>query len=128
METPLTLSVPTDGPQRRRRIAELLHKAMGEMDSTQPSSPTEFSIPSSSNVTPIAAELSDPERVVRFLRITGESSPATIRTTLGLSRSGAFRVLQSLAHAQRIVSHGQTRTLVYRLNEREPPPDRLALN
>lgn len=126
METPLTPSVPTDGPQRRRRIAELLHKAISELESTQPS-PTEFSIPASSNVTPVA-ELSDPERVVRFLRITGESSPATIRTILGLSRSGAFRVLQSLAHAQRIVSHGQTRTLVYRLNEREPPPDRLALN
>lgn len=126
METPLTLSVPTDGPHRRRRIAELLHKAISELESTQLSS-TEFFTPASSNVTP-AAELSDPERVVRFLRITGESSPATIRTTLGLSRSGAFRVLQSLAHAQRIVSHGQTRTLVYRLNEREPPPDRLALN
>jgi recombinational DNA repair ATPase RecF len=127
METPLTLSVPTDGSQRRRRIAELLHKAISELESTQPSSPSDSSTPASSNVTP-AAELSDPERVVRFLRITGESSPATIRTTLGLSRSGAFRVLQSLAHAQRIVSHGQTRTLVYRLNEREPPPDRLALN
>lgn len=126
METPLTLSVPTDGPQRRRRIAELLHKAISELESTQPS-PIEFPTPASANVTPVA-ELSDPERVVRFLRITGESSPATIRTTLGLSRSGAFRVLQSLAHAQRIVSHGQTRTLVYRLNEREPPPDRLALN
>lgn len=129
METPPNISVTTDGPRRRRRIAELLHKAMVEVESTLPSSDPEDSIAAEAD-TPVAmqADLPDSERVVRFLRVTGQSSPANIRNSLGLSRSGTFRVLQALTHARRIVSHGHTRTLVYRLNERAPMPDRIELN
>jgi hypothetical protein len=102
---------------------------MVEVESTLPSSDPEDSIAAEADA-PVAmqADLPDSERVIRFLRVTGQSSPATIRDSLGLSRSGTFRVLQALTHARRIVSHGHTRTLVYRLNERAPMPDRIELN
>lgn len=129
METPPDMSVMIDGPRRRRRIAELLHKAIVEVESTLPSPGPEASTAARADA-PVAIQkdLPDSERVIHFLRVTGQSSPASIRESLGLSRSGTFRVLQALTHARRIVSHGQTRTLVYRLNEREPPLGRIDLN
>jgi hypothetical protein len=114
---------------RRHRIAELLHKAMLQADAHDAldlATSTEAEPESVSS--DIQSDLPDTERVVQFLRVTGAASPASIRSSLGLSRTGAFRVLQSLAHSRRVVTHGQTRTLVYRLNEREPSPDKLELN
>lgn len=129
METPPDMSVMIDSPRRRRRIAELLHKAIVEVESTLPSPEHEASVAAHADApVSLQTDLPDSERVIRFLRVTGQSSPANIRDTLGLSRSGTFRVLQALIHARRIVSHGQTRTLVYRLNEREPPLGRIDLN
>ncbi len=123
------MSVTIDSPRRRRRIAELLHKAMVEVESTLLSPEHEASVAAHADA-PVAiqTDLPDSARVIRLLRVTGQSSPANIRDSLGLSRSGTFRVLQALTHARRIVSHGQTRTLVYRLNERETPLGRIDLN
>ena len=126
MEAQPNMSVMIDSPRRRRRIAELLHKAIVEVESTLPLPEHEASTAAdAADPVAIQTDLPDSERV---LRVTGQSSPANIRDSLGLSRSGTFRVLQALTHARRIVSHGQTRTLVYRLNEREPPMGRIDLN
>lgn len=124
-----TISPGSGVPQRRHRIAQLLHKAMLQADAHN-AIQLDFSAQTEpeSVFTDIPPDVPDTERVIQFLRVTGEASPASIRSSLGLSRSGAFRVLQSLAHSRQIVTRGQTRTLVYRLNEREPSPDKLELN
>ena len=117
-----------DEAQRRRRIAWLLHKAIVESSAVaaveagapEPPPPTDAS--SSRDDSSAAA------RVIGFLQVIGEASPACIRESLGLSRSSSFRVLQSLAHSRVITTHGRTRNLVYRLNEQAPPPEQVALN
>lgn len=114
---------------RRKRIGQLLYKAMLQTETEEALGPA-ISPDSESgfSVAVTQPDASDAERVVQFLRVTGEASPVSIRNSLGLSRSGAFRILQSLAHSRRIVTHGQTRALVYRLNECEPPREKLELN
>jgi len=124
-----TISSESGAPRRRHRIAQLLHKAILEADTYDAvnlDAPTEVEPESVSR--DFQSDIPDVERVIQFLRVAGEASPANIRSSLGLSRSGAFRVLQSLAHSQRVVTRGQTRTLVYCLNEREPSPEKLELN
>lgn len=123
------ISSSSDVSQRRHRIAQLLHKAILQADAH---SAIELDFATQPEPESVAADfppdVPDTERVIQFLRVTGEASPASIRSSLGLSRTGAFRVLQSLAHSRLVVTRGQTRTLVYRLNEREPSPDKLELN
>lgn len=129
MSNAATVPSVTGASLRRHRIAQLLHQAMlhaDAHDAIDPATPTEAEPEPVFAGVQLAAP--DAERVIQFLRVTGEASPASIRSSLGLSRTGAFRVLQSLAHSRRVVTHGQTRTLVYRLNEREPSPDKLELN
>jgi len=112
-------------PARRRRIAELLCKAI-QMASV--SDALEVSATPDVPARPASVALSEGDRVLNFLRVVGEASPAAIRQSLGLSRSGVFRTLQRLAHERQVAAHGQTRTLVYRLTRDAPPPDRIALN
>lgn len=124
-----TITSSRGEPLRRKRIAQLLLKAILQTETEDAVRPA-IAPDSESSISIAGAQpdASNAERVVQFLRVTGEASPVSIRSSLGLSRSGAFRILQSLAHSRRIVTHGQTRALVYRLNEREPPPEKLELN
>lgn len=113
---------------RHRRIAALLHKAIVEYAADRAVQDRHTDTQSIPESEVRETEESDAQRVIGFLRITGEASPASIRNSLGLSRSSSFRVLQSLAHSRCIVSCGRTRNLVYRLNEQAPAPNKVALN
>ncbi len=65
------MSVMIDSPRRQRRIAELLHKAIVEAESTLPSPEHEASTAAdAADPVAIQTDLSDSERVLRFLRVT----------------------------------------------------------
>ena len=117
-----------DDARRRRRIAWLLHKAIVDSSAVaavELRSPETYEGKIASSW---GDDSSDAARVVRFLQVIGEASPACIRDSLGLSRSGSFRVLQALAHSRVISTRGRTRNLVYCLNEQAPPIEKVALN
>lgn len=72
-----------------------------------------------------ASDASAEARVVNLLSQRGNASPLEVRATLGLSRTSAYRVLNRLVSAGRIVAAGQTRALMYRLIP--APPDKRVL-
>ncbi len=72
--------------------------------------------------------ISGEDQILEFLKISGGASPAVIRNSLGLSRSRVYRSLQRLSQERQVHAHGQTRDLVYQLNQTEPPPDMIGMN
>lgn len=116
---------------RRRRIAELLCKAILLAEANDAVAAAEraagVDVPTEPDVaTNERSEESD--RVLQFLSVVREASPATIRESLGISRSTVYRALQRLSREQQVIAEGQTRMLVYRLNQAEPPPEKMELN
>ena len=128
---PLGLRSPADA-QRLRRIGELLCKAvvLAEADRALQVSPekVEPRDTTPSLTLPHSRVAADDNRIVEYLGFVGTAAPAGIRGTLGLSRSGLHRALRRLAAAGCVVSTGNTRRVVYRLNRDEPSPDRILLN
>jgi hypothetical protein len=128
---PLKLRSTAD-TQRLRRIGELLCKAvmLAEADRALQVPPEKVEL---RDTTPLVA-LPDPRvaaddnRIVDYLGLVGTAAPAGIRGTLGLSRSGLHRAMRRLAAAGCVVSTGNTRGVVYRLNRDEPSPERIGLN
>ncbi len=118
--------------ERLRRIAELLCKAILRTEAKSAvAGPAPEPFPGEKPERPAfmdSDDKADDKRVLQYLHFVGSASPATIRGTLGMSRSGTHRVLFHLTRAGRIVGCGQTRALVYRLNETEPSPDKILLN
>jgi hypothetical protein len=118
--------------QRLHRIAELLCKAIVLTQASRavhpPSRPPDSG---KSVVRPSfldAAASAGDDRIVTYLGFVGAASPAVIRSTLGMSRTGTHRALHRLTAAGNIIASGQTRGLVYRLNQGEPPRDKIGLN
>lgn len=116
---------------RRRRIAELLCKAilLAEADDAVAAAERAAGV----DVPTVPDEATnerneESDRVLQFLSVVRAASPATIRESLGISRSTVYRALQRLSREQQVIAEGQTRMLVYRLNQAEPPPETIALN
>jgi uncharacterized membrane protein len=118
--------------QRLRRIAELLCKAIVLTEASRAVQPLPRPADSGESVVPPsfldAAAPSEDDRISSYLAFVGGASPAVIRSTLGMSRTGTYRALHRLTAAGSIVASGQTRGLVYRLNQGEPPADKIGLN
>lgn len=129
MKTPAPIqSVSTSDAQRLRRIGELLCKAviLTEVNRAMPSV-----ISTETNAEPAAfdpAAISDDQRIVAYLGLTGQGSPLAIRSALGLTRSAVYRSLLRLNRERQVVALGETRTLIYRLNQAEPPVGQIELN
>lgn len=124
-----TANIPPE--QRLRRIVELLCKAIIRMEANRITlgAPVE----PDTGATERAAFVDVPrkskdERLLKYLHFVGSASPATIRGTLGLSRSDTHRLLLRLVDEGRVVAVGKTRSVTYRLNQAEPRADRIILN
>lgn len=118
-------------PSRRRRIAELLCKAilLAEADDAVVAAERAAGVEVPTVPDEETNERSEEsDRVLQFLSVVRAASPATIRESLGISRSTVYRALQRLSREQQVIAEGQTRMLVYRLNQAEPPPEKIALN
>jgi biotin operon repressor len=116
--------------QRMRRIAELLCKAIVLTEAGRPrTDDASRSVPEVPAAPPVSGDgpLGD-DRIVNYLDFVGTASPAVIRTGLGLTRTSVHRALRRLSAAGVIVGSGQTRRVVYRLSQGEPPPDQIGLN
>jgi biotin operon repressor len=115
---------------RLRRIAELLCKAIVLTEASQ--AVQAGSCRTNSDVPVASPSLRDPssgdDRILNYLAFVGTASPAVIRSSLGLSRTSTHRALRRLSSAGNVVASGQTRGVVYRLSEGEPPPEKIGLN
>ena len=127
-------SQSTDGmteSSRRRRIAELLCKAILLAEANDAVAAAERAAGVDVPTEPDEAtneRNEESDRVLQFLSVVREASPATIRESLGISRSTVYRALQRLSREQQVIAEGQTRMIVYRLNQAEPPPEKIELN
>lgn len=118
----------TEG-ERLRRIAELLCKAILLSDSRgvvhgRPQGEQT----AETNELLVGPDNDETNRVFGYLQLTEAASPLSIRSALGLSRSAAYRALQRLSHQGQIVASGHTRSIIYRLNQAEPPPEAIRRN
>lgn len=114
---------------RVQRIAALLCKAIMRLEAQQAVSGALLQIPVATLVSGVDDDdVSADDRIVSYLRFVDSASPATIRESLGLSRSTAHRALSRLTRRGSVVCSGQTRTLAYRLSVTAPCPEKLALN
>ncbi len=104
---------------RLTRICELLFKAM-RLEQARCVVTREVEVldetGGSGSVGNTASDQSEDARLEAYIAMRGEASPAMIRTTLGWPRTRVYRAAHRLQSAGRIVSVGQTRGLVYRLN------------
>ncbi len=117
--------------ERRRRVAELLCKAISLSESKRvaekPPPSGDFGV--STPITTTPGDIgSDEHRILDYLELAGRGSPAAIREALGLSRSATYRALHRLTVVGHIRPDGKTRGLAYQLNGAEPPPHKIALN
>ena len=117
-------------PQRLRRIAELLCKAIVLTEASRAVQPEARPIDSDGPVVlPSFRDASSgDDRILNYLAFVGTASPAVIRSSLGLSRTSTHRALRRLSSAGNIVASGQTRGVAYRLSQGEPPPEKIGLN
>jgi DNA-binding transcriptional ArsR family regulator len=116
---------------RRRRIAELLCKAMLLTEASDAVTAAEGAAGFNrleKDSTAITTRDEESDQILQFLSVVREASPAMIRESLGVSRSAVYRTLRRLSREQLVISEGQTRMLVYRLNQAEPPPEILERN
>lgn len=123
--------ITSNDVSRRRRIAELLCKAMLLVEASDAVATAEGAAgfdPLERESTAITTRDEESDQILQFLSVVREASPAMIRESLGVSRSAVYRALRRLSREQRVVSEGQTRMLVYRLNQAEPPPEMLERN
>ena len=117
--------------ERRRRIAELLCRAILLAESKRAIAlrPIVSDIDDGARATLPACEGdSDDERILNYLQIAGEGTPVTIRQSLGLSKSGAYRAFLRLLTSGHILTAGNTRALVYQLKAGEPTVEKIGLN
>jgi DNA-binding transcriptional ArsR family regulator len=124
-------SVGMTEASRRRRIAELLCKAILLAEANDAVAAVERAAGVDVPTDPDEAtneRNEESDRVLQFLGVVREASPATIRESLGISRSTVYRALQRLSREQQVIAEGQTRMIVYRLNQAEPPPEKIELN
>lgn len=117
-------------PQRLRRIGELLCKAIVLTEAGRPRThEASRSVREVPAAPPVSADgLLGDDRIVNYLDFVGAASPGVIRTGLGLTRTSVHRALRRLSAAGVIVGSGQTRRVVYRLSQGEPPSDKIGLN
>ena len=125
---PLTPSAGTNAA-RLKRIAELLCKAVILVEADRALQvPDAADLPPESRDTYGDAVAKENQRVLNYLRLAGQASPLSIRSTLGLTRSAAYRALQRLTRNGLVVVDGQTRTVSYRLNQGEPAVEKIRWN
>ena len=131
-QSPIIVTDELSDAQRLHRIAELLCKAILLAEASRAVLPAVSLGEPAEAVTPTGFAddnmLSEDERVLNYLDLVDSASPAMIRSALGFSRSGTYRILNRLTNAGCIAASGQTRVLVYRLNRSEPPVEKIGLN
>ncbi len=112
------------GSERLEKIGEILLEAIiesGVVEAAECSSEEEAdltTIPSTD--WPRVGSDNHTGKVINYLKRVGEASPAQVRTMLGMPRTSAYRVMNRLTESGLIVSDGQTRAVVYRLNALPP--------
>ncbi len=118
--------------ERMRRIAQLLCKAIWLLEAGRAIQPRtqDYVTRGLTDPNSIAGEaaINEDKRVLSYLQLAGQASPIAIRSALGLNRSSLYRALRRLSGDGRVAASGQTRTLVYSLNSREPSPEKIHLN
>lgn len=118
-------SRPLTSTERTDRIAVLLCKAVMLGEARRMVRPLEMpqSIPAN------RSEPSDIDhRILNYLRVSREATPLVIRGALGLARTTAYRSFMRLQQAGHISGIGQKSALIYRLNQQEPPPEKIGRN
>ncbi|MEZ5415456.1 MAG: helix-turn-helix domain-containing protein [Opitutaceae bacterium] len=104
---------------RLERIGEILYDAILASGLLEETGEDEASLPESTRgqqqILSGAPQDQSEARVITYLGRVGEASPSALRTVLGMPRTSAYRVMNRLVESGRILSEGQTRTLVYRL-------------
>ncbi|KAB2911754.1 MAG: hypothetical protein F9K30_21515 [Dechloromonas sp.] len=118
--------------ERLRRIAELLCKAILPMQASEavatPAAGQSKDEPVKHPAFVDPHEVGEDNRVLSYLRFVGHASPAQIRGTLGLSRTGTHRVLFRLSRSGKIAASGRTRNILYQLSQSAPCADKILLN
>ena len=117
--------------ERRRRVAELLYKAIVLAEAERAVAPCRVvevaAAPSQFAAMPDESGWEE-TRILDYLEVAGQGSPVSIRTALGLSRSATYRALHRLTVAGHVVPSGQTRMLAYQLNKAGPSPQNIGRN
>jgi uncharacterized membrane protein len=118
--------------QRLKQIAEILCDAIlvADRDGTL-AAERDRSAEVPSTETPPASPRqlpADEQRVVDYLARVSQAPPLALRALLGLPRTSAYRVLNRLIAAGHVVTGGQTRRLIYRLNPLPPRKQNVELN
>lgn len=104
--------------ERRRRIAELLCKAIHAGDARQGIvEPTAIARPGSQAAKTPAS--TDEERVLNYLRHVGQVAPRVLRAALGLPRTTMYRVLLRLCQQGLIGTSGHGRAVTHWLVNRD---------
>lgn len=111
--------------ERIDRIAALLCKAVMLAEAKRMVLPAGIVTPAPQER---AERIDTDHRILNYLRLSGEATPLVIRGALGLTRSTAYRSFLRLQQAGHILGTGRASALIYRLNQQEPPPDRIGLN
>ncbi len=109
----------TEG-ERMARICALLCKAITLGDAQRVVEKLPDEAPAGLLPEPDAPAHPNDVRVVQYLTLFGEAGPEQIRATLNFTRWEKDQSLRRLVQAGRIVAHGHTRKLTYRLSR--PPP------
>ena len=110
-------------PWRVKRICELLSKAVVR-DLASRVVVTDQPQPTTKEMTGQSAPHST--RLLSYLQLVGEASPAVMRETLGLSQMQVYRALQPLLRSGRVEARGLSRDVVYVVTRSEA--DKAALN
>ena len=109
----------TEG-ERMARICALLCKAIALGDAQRIVEVAGEDAPASAPPGPDASAHPHDVRVIQYLTLIGEAGPEQIRATLNFTRWEKDQALRRLVQEGRIVAHGNTRKLTYRLSR--PPP------
>lgn len=107
--------------ERRRRIAELLCKAIHAGDAKAGiSEPLTAASPRGQVMKSPAP--TDEERVLNYLRHVDQATPRVLRAALGLPRTTMYRILLRLGQQGLIGSSGNSRAVVHWLMNKETKP------
>ena len=105
------------------RICALLCKAIALGDAQRVVEVAREDVPANPSPDSDAPAHPHDVRVIQYLTLIGEAGPEQIRITLNFTRWQKNEALRRLVQEGRIVGHGHTRNLTYRLTR---PPAHLA--
>lgn len=111
--------------ERLQRIGEILFEAIAGAGFIEKSGDSQGEVKTELlTIPPMNWPMVHPDnnegKIISHLGRVGEASPAQLRTMLGMPKTSAYRVMNRLTESGLIVSGGQTRAVVYRLNELPP--------